>query len=154
VRELGVLRDLAQAGAGVAEFGERLQRGVGQLGAGMAEALARAGAAVVIGDIREELGEATADAIKKSGAQAAFLPLDVTDDASWERAISGAIAELGGLDIVVNNAGVEISSLVIDLDPDDVRKMLEVNILGTSLGIKHAFRAMRPGGPAGPMALL
>jgi NAD(P)-dependent dehydrogenase (short-subunit alcohol dehydrogenase family) len=63
----------------------------------MAEALARAGAAVVIGDIREELGEATADAIKKSGAQAAFLPLDVTDDASWERAISGAIAELGGL---------------------------------------------------------
>jgi NAD(P)-dependent dehydrogenase (short-subunit alcohol dehydrogenase family) len=58
------------------------------------------------------------------------------------------------LDIVVNNAGVEISSLVIDLDPDDVRKMLEVNILGTSLGIKHAFRAMRPGGPAGPMALL
>ena len=55
---------------------------------------------------------------------------------------------------MVNNAGVEISSLVIDLDPDDVRKMLEVNILGTSLGIKHAFRAMRPGGPAGPMALL
>ena len=50
---------------------------------------------------------------------------------------------------MVNNAGVEISSLVIDLDPDDVRKMLEVNILGTSLGIKHAFRAMRPGGPAG-----
>src|SRR5208282_5042331 len=42
-----------------------------------------------------------------------------------------------------------ISSLVIDLDPDDIRKMLEVNVLGTSLGLKHAFRAMRPGGPAG-----
>jgi len=119
------------------------------LGAGMAEALARAGAAVVIGDIREELGEATADAIKKTGADAAFLPLDVTDEASWERAIEGTIAELGGLDIMVNNAGVEISGLVVDLDPDDIRKMLEVNILGTSLGIKHAFRAMRPGGPAG-----
>jgi NAD(P)-dependent dehydrogenase (short-subunit alcohol dehydrogenase family) len=50
---------------------------------------------------------------------------------------------------MVNNAGVEISGLVVDLDPDDIRKMLEVNILGTSLGIKHAFRAMRPGGPAG-----
>ena len=119
------------------------------LGAGMAEALARAGAAVVIGDIREELGEATVDAIKKAGGDAAFLPLNVTDDHSWERAIEGTIAELGGLDIVVNNAGVEISSLVVDLDPDDIRKMLEVNILGTSLGIKHAFRAMRPGGPAG-----
>ena len=51
-------------------------------GAGMAEALARAGAAVVIGDIREELGEATVDAIKKTGGDAAFLPLNVTDDAA------------------------------------------------------------------------
>jgi NAD(P)-dependent dehydrogenase (short-subunit alcohol dehydrogenase family) len=119
------------------------------LGAGMAEALARAGAAVVIGDIREDLGQATADAIKKSGGDAAFLPLDVTRDESWERAIAGTIAELGGLDILINNAGVEITQLVADLDPKDIRTMLEVNILGTSLGIKHAFRAMRPGGPAG-----
>jgi NAD(P)-dependent dehydrogenase (short-subunit alcohol dehydrogenase family) len=119
------------------------------LGAGMAEALARAGAAVVVGDIREDLGQATVDAIKKSGGDAAFLPLDVTDDGSWERCVEGTIAELGGLDILVNNAGVEITQLVADLDPDAIRKMLEVNILGTSLGIKHAFRAMRPGGPAG-----
>jgi 3alpha(or 20beta)-hydroxysteroid dehydrogenase len=119
------------------------------LGAGMAEALARAGAAVVIGDIREDLGQATVDAIKKSGGDAAFLPLDVTDDHSWERCVEGTIAELGGLDILVNNAGVEITQLVADLEPDAIKKMLEVNILGTSLGIKHAFRAMRPGGPAG-----
>jgi 3alpha(or 20beta)-hydroxysteroid dehydrogenase len=119
------------------------------LGAGMAEALVAAGAAVVIGDIREDLGQATVDAIKKSGGDAAFLPLDVTDDHSWERCVEGTIAELGGLDILVNNAGVEITQLVADLDPDAIRKMLEVNILGTSLGIKHAFRAMRPGGPAG-----
>src|SRR6266404_2437568 len=119
------------------------------LGAGMAEALARAGAAVVIGDIREELGQATVDAIKKTGGDAAFLPLNVADDHNWERCVESTLAELGGLDIVVNNAGVEISSLVVDLDPDDIRKMLEVNILGTALGIKHAFRAMRPGGPAG-----
>jgi NAD(P)-dependent dehydrogenase (short-subunit alcohol dehydrogenase family) len=119
------------------------------LGAGMAAALARAGAAVVIGDIQEDTGKATADALKDSGATAAFIPLDVTDDASWESAIAGTIDELGGLDIVVNNAGIELSGLVVDLDPRDVRRMLEVNVLGTSLGIKHAFRAMRPGGPAG-----
>ena len=99
------------------------------LGAGMAEALARAGAAVVIGDIREELGEATVDAIKKTGGDAAFLPLNVTDDQSWARCVEGTIAELGGLDILVNNAGVEITQLVVDLDPDDIRKMLDVNIL-------------------------
>jgi NAD(P)-dependent dehydrogenase (short-subunit alcohol dehydrogenase family) len=115
----------------------------------MAEALARAGAGVMIGDIREDLGKAAADAISKTGATAGFVPLDVTDDASWEQAISATIGELGGLDIVVNNAGIEITGLVIDLNPDDVRRMLQVNVLGTALGIKHAFRAMRPGGPAG-----
>jgi 3alpha(or 20beta)-hydroxysteroid dehydrogenase len=119
------------------------------LGAGMAEALARAGAAVAIGDVREDLGKATADSLSGSGATVRFIPLDVTDDASWEQAIPAAIGELGGLDILVNNAGVEISGLVIDFEPDDVRKMLDVNILGTALGLKHAFRAMRPGGPAG-----
>ena len=119
------------------------------LGAGMAAALARAGAAVVIGDIREDLGQATADELKKSGATAAFLPLDVTNDASWELAVADTISELGGLDILVNNAGVEITSLLADLAAEDARRMLEVNVLGTALGIKHGFRAMRPGGPAG-----
>ena len=119
------------------------------LGEGMALALARAGAAVVVGDIREDLGKECADALRASGAAADFVPLDVTSDESWERAVPEAISHLGGLDIVVNNAGVEITSLLVDLDADDARRMLEVNVLGTALGIKHAFRAMRPGGPAG-----
>ncbi len=119
------------------------------LGAGMAEALARAGAAVVIADIREDTGKATANALAQSGLTVSFVPLDVTDEASWETAIPRAIHELDGLDILVNNAGVEISELVIDLNPQNVLKMLEVNVMGTALGIKHAFRAMRPGGAAG-----
>ena len=50
------------------------------LGEGMARALARAGAAVVIGDIREDLGKATAEALRQDGASAEFVPLDVTAD--------------------------------------------------------------------------
>ncbi len=119
------------------------------LGAGMAEALARAGASVVIADVREDLGKATADSIRQSGAMADFVSLDVTDGASWEHAMSEAISVLDGLDILVNNAGVEITNLFVDVDPADVRRMLDVNLLGTTLGIKHAFLAMRPGGPAG-----
>src|SRR5438128_9969880 len=119
------------------------------LGAGMAEALARAGAAVAVADIREDIGKATADALAQSGVTARFVPLNVTNEASWEAAITRTIHELGGLDIVVNNAGIEISALVIDLNPQDVLRMLEVNVLGVALGIKHAFRAMRPGGAAG-----
>jgi NAD(P)-dependent dehydrogenase (short-subunit alcohol dehydrogenase family) len=114
------------------------------LGAGMAAALAAAGADVVIGDIQHDAGKATAESM-----DAAFVPLDVTDDDSWASAVDGAVSLLDGLDIVVNNAGIEISGLLVDLQPDDVRAMLEVNVLGTALGIKHAFRAMRPGGSAG-----
>src|SRR5437763_9684922 len=119
------------------------------LGAGMAEALGRAGAAVAIADIREDIGKATADALAQSGVTARFVPLNVTDEASWEAAITRTIDELDGLDIVVNNAGIEISELVIDLNPQNVLRMLEVNVLGTALGIKHGLRAMRPGGAAG-----
>ena len=119
------------------------------LGEGMARALARAGAAVVIADIREDLGKATAAALRSDGANAEFVALDVTSDEGWAQALPQAISHLGGLDILVNNAGLEITSLLVDLDPEGVRRMLEVNVLGTSLGLKHAFRAMRPGGPAG-----
>jgi NAD(P)-dependent dehydrogenase (short-subunit alcohol dehydrogenase family) len=119
------------------------------LGEGMAQALARAGAAVVVGDIREDLGKECADELRASGAAADFVPLDVTSEESWERAVPEAISRLGGLDILVNNAGVEITSLLADLAAEDARRMLEVNVLGTALGIKHGFRAMRPGGPAG-----
>jgi NAD(P)-dependent dehydrogenase (short-subunit alcohol dehydrogenase family) len=120
------------------------------LGAGMAEALARAGAAVMIGDLLEEQGRRTAASIAaESGARTGFVPLEVADDDSWASAVTATIAEFGGFDLLVNNAGVEISSLIVDLDPKDVRLMLDVNVLGTSLGVKHAFRAMRPDGPAG-----
>ncbi|MFD7296443.1 SDR family NAD(P)-dependent oxidoreductase [Streptomyces sp. NPDC059897] len=119
------------------------------LGAGMAEALVRAGASVAIGDIQAEAGRTVAQDLQKTGGTAMFVPLDVTDDAGWESAVASVVDELGGLDIVVNNAGVEISGLVVDLDPAATRRMLDVNVLGVALGIKHAFRAMRPGGAAG-----
>src|SRR5690348_12556753 len=116
------------------------------LGEGMARALAAAGASVVIADVQDDLGPKVAESLDNAGG---FVHLDVTDDAGWESAIAEATERLGGLDILVNNAGVEITSLLVDLDAAAARKMLEVNLLGTALGLKHAFRAMRPGGPGG-----
>jgi 3alpha(or 20beta)-hydroxysteroid dehydrogenase len=116
------------------------------LGEGMARALATAGAKVVVADLQDDLGPKVAESL---GQGHGFVHLDVTDDASWEAAVGQATDLLGGLDILVNNAGVEITSLLIDLDAAAASKQLEVNILGTALGIKHAFRTMRPGGAAG-----
>jgi len=117
-------------------------RGLGQ---GMAEALTAAGARVMIADILADVGESTAATLKGGS----FTTLDVTDDAQWEAAVAQTVSELGGLDVVVNNAGIEVTQLLVDLDPDEHRRMFEVNLLGTALGIKHAFRTMRPGGAAG-----
>jgi 3alpha(or 20beta)-hydroxysteroid dehydrogenase len=119
------------------------------LGAGMAEALAQAGAAVMIGDVLTALGHETAQKLNASGAKAGFVSLDVTNDVDWDQAVAATISELGGFDILVNNAGIEITSLIVDIDAGELRRMLDVNIVGTLLGIKHAFRAMRPGGSAG-----
>ncbi|MFI2230318.1 SDR family NAD(P)-dependent oxidoreductase [Nocardia testacea] len=119
------------------------------LGAGMAQALTEAGAAVAIADIDAHGGATMVEKLRAQGSRAAFVSLDVTDDSAWERAVTTTVGALGGLDIVVNNAGVEVTSLLVDLDPDRARTMLDVNLLGTALGIKHAFRAMRPGGAAG-----
>ena len=114
------------------------------LGAGMAQALAAAGAKVMIGDVQEDLAAQTASEIGGHSTR-----LDVTDEASWEAAIAKTIQDLGGFDILVNNAGIEISSLIVDAQAEDLKRMLEVNVLGTALGIKHGLKAMRPNGPAG-----
>jgi len=114
------------------------------LGAGMARALAAAGAAVMIGDVLDTLAGETA-----SGFGGRATHLDVSDEASWEAAVTATVEQLGGLDILVNNAGIELSGLIVDADAADLRRMLDINVLGTALGIKHGLRTMRPGGPAG-----
>jgi 3alpha(or 20beta)-hydroxysteroid dehydrogenase len=119
------------------------------IGAAIAQALANAGAAIMIADILEDVGRDTAATIAKSGVKTGFVRLDVTDDQQWEKAVATTVSALGGYDILINNAGVEITSLVIDVRAEDLRRMCDVNIVGVGLGMKHAFRAMRPGGAAG-----
>jgi NAD(P)-dependent dehydrogenase (short-subunit alcohol dehydrogenase family) len=119
------------------------------LGAGMAQALAEAGAAVMIGDVLDDLGRQTAAQLTDKGHDAHVTHLDVTNEAEWEAAVAATVETLGGFDVLVNNAGIEITELVADADPGNLRRMLDVNVVGTALGMKHAFRAMRPGGSAG-----
>jgi 3alpha(or 20beta)-hydroxysteroid dehydrogenase len=116
------------------------------LGEATAHALAAAGARVAVADLQDDRGAKVAAAL---GEGHTFVHLDVTDDASWEAAVADAVSQLGGLDLVVNNAGIEVTDLLIDLDAAKAKRMVEVNVVGTALGLKHAFRAMRPGGAAG-----
>ena len=115
------------------------------IGAEIARILAQAGAAILVTDVIES--HDTVAAIKSSGGKAAFLRHDVTDESQWEAATAAAIAQFGRLDIVVNNAGIETAALLANCSVEDFRRVMEVNVTGTFLGVKHAIRAMAP--PAG-----
>ena len=64
------------------------------------------GAAVLLTDIKDAEGETVADEIRRSGGDAAYLHLDVADEAAWQRAVDEALRRFGRLDILINNAGV------------------------------------------------
>ena len=119
------------------------------IGAAIAKALTDAPASVMIGDVLTDLGRETAQTLSAGGRTARFVKLDVTSDEDWEAAVAATVRELGSFDLLVNNAGIEITSLVVDVKAEDLRRMFDVNAVGTLLGLKHAFRAMRPGGAAG-----
>jgi len=116
----------------------------------MARTLAAAGAAVMVGDVLDDEGRAMAQSPTDSGATAGFVRLDARDEAQWVAADEATCSTLGGFDILINNAGIEETALVIEIDPEELLTMLDVNSVGTAQGLKHAFREMRPGGAAGP----
>lgn len=119
------------------------------IGAAIATRLGQDGANVVIADVLKEEGERTASRLRQQGIEASFVHLDVTDEASWQGALRETLAACGGFDILVNNAGIEVTSLIADADPADFRRLCDVNLTGVLLGMKTAFNAMRPEGPAG-----
>jgi 3alpha(or 20beta)-hydroxysteroid dehydrogenase len=123
--------------------------GAGGFGAGFAHAFASQGAAVLLTDINDGDGPGVARSIVESGGRCQFLRHDVTVDSDWQQAVGAAVDTFGGLDILVNNAGVEISELFVDTDPARCLSLLNINVVGSMLGIKHAFRTMQPGGAAG-----
>jgi 3alpha(or 20beta)-hydroxysteroid dehydrogenase len=119
------------------------------LGAEAARALAQMGACVLVTDILEKPGRELAEELAAGSAGARFVRHDVTSEADWERAAALAVQAFGGLDVLVNNAGIESGALISECSVEDFRRVLEVNVTGVFLGIKHAIRAMAPGGAAG-----
>ena len=113
------------------------------IGRATAQVLAAEGARVMVTDVNESDGQTVTEAI---GESARFLALDVTEELQWEDAISQSLAAFGGLDIVVNNAGIAHISPLEDTTLDDWRRVMAVNLEGTFLGVKHGIRAMKERG--------
>ncbi|MBW3570295.1 MAG: glucose 1-dehydrogenase [Gemmatimonadetes bacterium] len=119
------------------------------IGAAAARAMAAEGARVLLTDVRDPEGSAVA---REIGGGAAYRRLDVRDEADWAAAVDDALARWGGLDVLVNNAGVTgLEEGAAAHDPehaslDDWRAVHRTNLDGVFLGCKHGIRAMRPRG--------
>jgi NADP-dependent 3-hydroxy acid dehydrogenase YdfG len=100
------------------------------IGEATALALAEAGAAVAIGARRKDRLETLSARLREGGATVVALDLDVTDEAACADAVRRARDELGGLDVLVNNAGVMLLGTIVGADPEDWRRMMDTNVLG------------------------
>lgn len=112
-------------------------------GAAEARAFIKAGAKVLITDVEEKDGTALA---KELGENAFFLKHDVAEDKDWLAAIKQAKDKLGGLDVLVNNAGIYEPGSIADTSVEDFERQVRINQLGTFLGMKHAAPVMGKGG--------
>jgi len=115
----------------------------GGIGWAISELLHESGATVYLTDIDRERGESLAGSL---GDRARFVQLDVTDEASWSEA-SAVIEDAGDLlTTLVNCAGAALKSPLVDTSVADFRRILELNLTGTFLGIRVAGRHMVDGG--------
>ena len=112
------------------------------LGHAIARRLAEAGASVLIGDIDETAPRPRPPRSARFGRSALSTPLDVADGASISAAADLAVAELGGIDIWVNNAGIYPSTPALDLSDAEWSRVIGINLGGTFIGCREAARRM------------
>jgi 3alpha(or 20beta)-hydroxysteroid dehydrogenase len=112
------------------------------MGAAHARALAREGAAVAIADITSEPGERLAAELRGAGARASYHDHDVTDPVAWQELVHSVERTHGPVDVLVNNAGIQVRSVGIEADDEEWAKVTAVNERGVFLGMRAVIPSM------------
>jgi NAD(P)-dependent dehydrogenase (short-subunit alcohol dehydrogenase family) len=120
----------------------------GGAGIGRATALrlAREGTTVAVADVDEDTGSSTVREIQSQGGRTAFVLADVASEADVSRMVAFAGKELGGLDVLVNNAGGVEEPYFPEGNPEHWGRAIDLNLRGTMLGIHFGVRAMKKRG--------
>jgi NAD(P)-dependent dehydrogenase (short-subunit alcohol dehydrogenase family) len=112
------------------------------MGAAHARTLAREGATVAIADIAPEAGERLAGELRSAGVQASYHDHDVTDPGAWREVADAVQRAYGPIDVLVNNAGVQMRSFGIEADDEEWAKVTAVNQRGVFLGMRAVIPGM------------
>ncbi|QQO09640.1 SDR family NAD(P)-dependent oxidoreductase [Breznakiella homolactica] len=119
--------------------------GTGGLGKDICRQLLSDGFTVYCCDINDEAGAKTEADLAQYGT-AVFLHLDVSEEKDWQEAIRRILADTGRLDVLVNNAGINIRVVIEECTVEQWDRMFQVNVRGPFLGIKHSLPVMRSQG--------
>ena len=119
------------------------------IGRACAELFAREGAAVVLAGRRREPLEEVARAIEKSGGRALAQSCDVTREADTQALVERAVSGFGGLHVLVNNAAYWMAGTIEQTSVEDWDLMMETNLKGVFLLVRHALPALRQAGGGG-----
>jgi 3alpha(or 20beta)-hydroxysteroid dehydrogenase len=115
-------------------------RGIGE---GIVRRFVEEGARVMIADVLDKEGAALAQEL---GDQTAFIRHDVTSRAEWDAAIAATEQKFGRLDCLVNNAGVIVFKRLDDLSEAEIRRIIDINLMGTIIGCQAALPALERAG--------
>jgi len=120
--------------------------GSGGLGSEMARLLASNGARVIILDLDKQKGDALVKEMQSDGYQADFYPMDLTSEEDWKRVVDAIVKSAGKIDVLVNNAGINIRKPLEEMALDEWNTMMLVNVGSVFLGAKHLIPVMRKQG--------
>ena len=120
--------------------------GNGGIGLGMARGLAEAGAAVAVAGRNKAKSETAAAELAKLGVKTAVIEVDVTDEASCRKAVADTAKTLGRLDILINNAGINIRKPAHELALDEWKQVIDVNLTSMFVCCQAAYPAMQQAG--------
>lgn len=116
------------------------------LGAAVAQAVAAEGAAVLVADVRDDLGEALCAQLRAAGGAAAYAHLDVCDPRQWEAAVARATASWGAPDLLVNNAAIVRLAAIAEETEEGWQEVLDVALTGAFNGMRAVVPGMRAAG--------
>jgi NAD(P)-dependent dehydrogenase (short-subunit alcohol dehydrogenase family) len=123
--------------------------GYGGIGRVVSELFADAGAALAIAGRSLEKAEAVAEEAKSKGAEAIGLSVDMNDRASIYEAVDGTVERLGGIDVLVNCAGIDIQAPATELEEEQWRAVMQTNLGGAFWLSQAGARAMIAAGKGG-----
>jgi 3-hydroxybutyrate dehydrogenase len=124
------------------------------IGEQCARKLASLGAAVVIADLNLENAQKVASSIVAQGGKALAVAMDVTNEEAVNSGIERAVKELGSIDVLVSNAGIQIVAPIEEYAFSDWKKMLAIHLDGAFLTTKAAIRHMYAGGKGGSIVYM